>query len=536
MTQSVEGNPLNVPNYIVTVKAGEILKNSIRINEITPSDENARSSYVLIGAARDANGTYVVRFVVNHFDNSVSSMDVLYAVNAKKEPAALLPLFTGKPALGTGSRISISDLLDYVNKYFPDILPEEVLKHYGYDSRPDGVLGKDALYKLPVGEDTSQRALLANAFEELAKTDAEKESIRKYQERVAQFQELETKLKDLRAQIRELYTADGKLDTKKIRELQFEANATANRIETLDRMLLRTESTQQFQNVLKREQDQARAREIKKAKDAVIAFRHDASAEIRETMRDYEAARSAPVGRDSDMDIIEREFLRVVREYEKEKQSGEKTAESLRRSLEREAQKHKKDNNIWEREFNRLLKDYEKSEGRFERLEKRVEGRDKTVVRNKIKAIGAEFRNMLEKPGKAAGRHAPRSLVGAVAAACELLADSSQRTNIRICDELRLRQQNLNAKVEERGLTKTRQAEADIIARKNARIVEATKKVKALQDQYAKMAGDPDNGIFYDEHIDKLIDQLGKNLYGTDTINENRCHPERVQRAEGFWP
>ena len=138
-------------------------------------------------------------------------------------------------------------------------------------------------YKLPVGEDTSPRALLANAFEELAKTDAEKESIRKYRERVVQFQELETKLKDLRAQIRELYTADGKLDTKKTRELQFEANATANRIETLDRMLLRTESTQQFQNVLKREQDKARAREIKKAKDAVIAFRHDASAEIRET-------------------------------------------------------------------------------------------------------------------------------------------------------------------------------------------------------------------------------------------------------------
>lgn len=132
-----------------------------------------------------------------------------------------------------------------------------------------------------MGEDTSPRALLSNAFEELAKTDAEKESIRKYQERVVQFQELETKLKDLRTQIRELYTADGKLDTKKIRELQFEANATANRIETLDRMLLRTESTQQFQNVLKREQDQARAREINKAKDAVIAFRHDASAEIR---------------------------------------------------------------------------------------------------------------------------------------------------------------------------------------------------------------------------------------------------------------
>ena len=261
--------------------------------------------------------------------------------------------------------------------------------------------------KLPVGEDTSPRALLANAFEELAKTDAEKESIRKYQERVGQFQELEVKLKDLRAQIRELYTADGKLDTKKIQELQFEANATANRIETLDRMLLRTESTQQFQNVLKREQDQARAREIKKAKDAVIAFRHDASAEIRETMRDYEAARSALVGRDSDMDIIEREFLRVVKEYEKEKQSGEKTAESLRRSLEKEVKKHQKDNDLWEREFNRMLRQYEKSADYIGVLERRVDKakqvRDNAAKRDavgKLQKLVLDTTNWISYPGK----------------------------------------------------------------------------------------------------------------------------------------
>lgn len=401
-------DPLNVPNYIVTVKAGEILKNSIRINEITPSDENARSSYVLFGAARDANGTYVVRFVVNHFDNSVSSMDVLYAVNAKKEPAATKsPRLAANPLSVTGSTISISELLDIVNQYFPDILPEEALKHYGYDARPEGDLGADALYKLPVGEDTSPRALLANAFEELAKTDAEKESIRKYQERVTQFQELEAKQKDIRAQIRELYTADGKLDTKKIRELQFEANATANRIETLDRMLLRTESTQQFQNVLKREQDQARAREIKKAKDAVIAFRHDASAEIRETMRDYEAARSALVGRDTDMDIIEREFLRVVKEYEKEKQSGEKTAESLRRSLDKEAKKHQKDNDLWEREFNRMLRQYEKSTDYIGVLERRVDKakqvRDNAAKRDavgKLQKLVLDTTNWIAYPGK----------------------------------------------------------------------------------------------------------------------------------------
>lgn len=124
------GDPLSMPNYIVTVKAGEILKNSIQINEITPSDDNAKSSYILIGAARDVNGTYVVRFVVNHFDNNVVAMDVLYAVNAKKELAATKsPRLAAEPLSVTSSTISIAELLDLVNQHFPDILPEDVLKH-----------------------------------------------------------------------------------------------------------------------------------------------------------------------------------------------------------------------------------------------------------------------------------------------------------------------------------------------------------------------------------------------------------------------
>ena len=135
-------------NYIVTLKAGEILANSIRINELTPSDNNATGSYVLIGTARNESGDlYIVRSIVNHFNNELASMDVLYAINAKKESAALnAPRLTAEPLSVTDSFISISQLLDFVNRYFPDVLPESVLRHYGYDARPDGKIGEDALY------------------------------------------------------------------------------------------------------------------------------------------------------------------------------------------------------------------------------------------------------------------------------------------------------------------------------------------------------------------------------------------------------
>lgn len=44
-------------------------------------------------------------------------------------------------------------MLDYVNYYFPDILPESALKHYGYSSRPEENIGKSALFSRDVNID-----------------------------------------------------------------------------------------------------------------------------------------------------------------------------------------------------------------------------------------------------------------------------------------------------------------------------------------------------------------------------------------------
>lgn len=59
-------------------------------------------------------------------------MDVLYAVNTKKVELAATksPRSTAKPLSVTNSDISIAQLLDFVNKYFHDILTESMLKHY----------------------------------------------------------------------------------------------------------------------------------------------------------------------------------------------------------------------------------------------------------------------------------------------------------------------------------------------------------------------------------------------------------------------
>lgn len=179
-------------NSHVTVKIGEILQNSIRINEMNPSKESASESYALIGVAAAKDGQlYVVRSVVNRYSNEVSSVDVLYAVNSKSDANKKMNRAGDNPQGSrhdsrflTGSTISISELLDYVNEYFPDILPEDVLRHYGHEARPAGKLGESALYSERGSQTGNHQEELAKAREKMTQdAQAERESmIRNYQE------------------------------------------------------------------------------------------------------------------------------------------------------------------------------------------------------------------------------------------------------------------------------------------------------------------------------------------------------------------
>ena len=84
------------------------------------------------------------------------------------------------------STISIAELLDYVNKYFPDILPESVLKHYGYDARPES-RGDDKL---------GESALFSEKGDSVYDTMGETERIKKENEKLrADFENLKERMK-----------------------------------------------------------------------------------------------------------------------------------------------------------------------------------------------------------------------------------------------------------------------------------------------------------------------------------------------------
>lgn len=236
-------------NAPVTLKAGEIIRNAVRINEFTPENAQVDASYALIGAAKNAkNEPYIVQFVVNRISNEVTDVDVLYAVNAKKEPGALLPDVTGTdaPAILTDSVISIRSLLDYVNRYFQDVLPESVLRHYNHDRRPDGKLGENALYQRRDGTRTD-RDVLSDVADGDAANVREMEMLREYREKLQKYSSLTRRLEQQRDLAQ---NAESKEERLKARN---RADNLASQVSRADAQLTRMQNAKPLRELVARE-------------------------------------------------------------------------------------------------------------------------------------------------------------------------------------------------------------------------------------------------------------------------------------------
>ena len=258
----------------VTLQAGEIIQNSIKINELTPSKEEADASYVLIGVAQNSNGDrYIVRSVVNKFSSELTTMDVLYAISAKKSTAVLNAPLVSTPDYRTD--ISIAELLEYVNRYFPDILPESVLKHFGHKARPDGLLGNDTLYQQRTTTLTD-REVLAMAADKLAESKlsaAERDALQIFQSRLSRLEGLQID----RAEAGRLY-----------KEQQFGANIDRSAAtQTLNRMHVLDEQIKTAENdVLSIEDKKVFGEVLKKARKVVETEQRAHDAEVVKRWRD----------------------------------------------------------------------------------------------------------------------------------------------------------------------------------------------------------------------------------------------------------
>lgn len=183
-------------------------------------------------------------------------MDVLYAVNAKKEPAALLPKFADADASTplTGSTVSIANLLEYVNRYFPDSLPEDVLKHFGHSERPAGKLGESMLFQ-PRERSVSDRQILANALESVAQNEREKEILADYREKAKKLAFYERELAKREQKIAEHRSGQTPLEPDALKRAEKSAEQYTRLISQQDERLLRLEKLKPLRDVVTRERE-----------------------------------------------------------------------------------------------------------------------------------------------------------------------------------------------------------------------------------------------------------------------------------------
>lgn len=148
---------------LAVMKIGDILKNSVAVNELNGSNErNSEMSYVLLGACQDGEGLCVVRSIVSKLLNNVTEIDV-YQLSAAKGIKTKIPNSALKRGaavteqsslISSGSSvISIADLLENVKSFSlaNEIFSKDVLDKLGV-SRSIGTLSEDVRYALPETE------------------------------------------------------------------------------------------------------------------------------------------------------------------------------------------------------------------------------------------------------------------------------------------------------------------------------------------------------------------------------------------------
>ena len=153
---------------------------------------------------------------------------------------------------------------------------------------------REVLYQDRTEDSVSNRALLANAFEGIAKPE-EMQKLQEYKEKIALINAEEKKLRELNAQIKELSFAKGPKDTKKLKELRFDANQAANRVNTYDKQLLRLEASQPLQDVLAREKKRAYAKAAQRGREALAEYKAKVEAQQKETAEKWRESRHKAV-------------------------------------------------------------------------------------------------------------------------------------------------------------------------------------------------------------------------------------------------
>ena len=194
--------------------------------------------------------------------------------------------------------------LDYDPKEVSRQTVDDIVQRMGdiisasWNRKQDNKAKKEPYINVRGNDTISNRTLLANALDSVAKNDIEKNRLNQYKNKIALIESEQAKLTEIRAELRELYFTKGRRDTDKIKSLQESATQIENRINTYDRQLLKLESTEALKGVLDREKKMAYKQAEQRGKESLRRQKEKDAATVRELMtRNYESRKKATESR-----------------------------------------------------------------------------------------------------------------------------------------------------------------------------------------------------------------------------------------------
>ena len=157
-----------------------------------------------------------------------------------------------------------------------------------------------------------------------------------------------------------------------------------------------------------------------------------------------------------------------------------------------------------------------------------VESRNRTQYREKIHKMADKFHRMATAPSKRDTAHAPIAMMNALCQFCSVFAESEQNALKKSEYSLTAREMQLEFDNERLGVTKGRQKEAEIINRIRERNDKKNAAISEMLKRYAEIKEDPAFAMFYDEHVNNLLDDLSKQLGGTNIYDMNTEQLKKV--------
>lgn len=269
------------------------------------------------------------------------------------------------------------------------------------------------------------------------------------------------------------------------------------------------------------------------SKAALEAMKERQAKQMEASLREQRAIREELTGQKSNYAIMEREFIRIAKEFEKlESKAGKQGAKDaqiirdLRAALNAEAKSHKSESEIWQREFARLLREYETSGRRISVLEQtiqrqrasakaKVQSRRNTEMRHKIQRKVGELNRLLTSPTK--HRNVPEYLQTAVADILDAI-----NMEVRDGEQRRKTYEATLLRYDQRIAAETDPAKvSELIDKRNeyaAKGDQFASKMDKLKKAYEEIRKGNDSDIEIDtglgEHLDALFEKVGDTPLG----------------------